>query len=184
MSSGWDDGPLLGPVVSLVSPLASASGSRYPECVSGRVSLCVWVYVYKHVRERGIDRERDSRDGSGGARERRGQAANLQQMREGLFSWGHDLAGRGEHRIIWGTAVQHSQGSCWGFSPSNLNCLSGLSTEHMGSDAGRMVPAAGSLSQSSSVTIAGVVCSSELVSPSAKWASRPYLPSLLLHSCM
>lgn len=71
------------------------------------------------------------------------QAANLQQMKEGLFSWGHDLAGRGEHRIIWGTAVQHSQVSCWGFSPSNLNCLSGLSTEHMGSDAGRrMVPAA------------------------------------------
>lgn len=45
MSSGWDDGPLLGPVVSLVSPLASAAGSRYPECVSGRASVCVWVYV-------------------------------------------------------------------------------------------------------------------------------------------
>lgn len=29
MSSGGDDGPLLGTVVSLVSPLAPAAGSRY-----------------------------------------------------------------------------------------------------------------------------------------------------------
>lgn len=58
MSSGWDDGPLLGPVVSLVSPLTSAAGSRYPECVSGRVSVCVYVCVQACVRERDIDVEK------------------------------------------------------------------------------------------------------------------------------
>ena len=56
MSSGGDDGPLLGTVVSLVSPLAPAAGSRYSGGggggENGHENVCACVCVCKRQKQK------------------------------------------------------------------------------------------------------------------------------------
>ena len=140
MSSGGDDGPLLGTVVSLVSPLAPAAGSRYSWEGGGGVArmdmrmcvhACVCVrdrsrrhaythsfltqkhtHTHTHTQEDTVEEGAESKEREEGMKQMSSQPIESKKKSSCFSGDVCDPAGNQEPRAIWEARVYWDLISC------------------------------------------------------------------------